>query len=329
MTIDYQEEEILHQEKWNLSGKPFIGYINPYGQLIDYTQIIGERGHDEWRNPASPIFLSFISFVVYGAKIKRYEEAEWDPKKELFHQNRYEGFEDVVKRGLEYYNDVNFHTYEEFLNRLNCQIKDTEESKRLHLKYSKSFYDINEWRQLEFDLTNFFKQCYSDRDFFKSFGRVPLVHDRITFCKKYHLKDVLSQDEAYYEYCLIQLMSYFKDIMVQYLGYDSIERSIPENDLVQINNSSEASNGYTFSPIPRTITTSCINPNERFYNWLLMDWNIQRIPKMIWNEDEKRYTEEPPLFKYYQTEKEEILGKEIASIKKEVPKQYRKEYFRK
>ncbi len=30
----------------------------------------------------------------------------------------------------------------------------------------------------------------------------------------------------------------------------------------------------------------------------------------------------------YQTEKEEILGKEIESIRREVPKQYRKEYFR-
>lgn len=60
-----------------------------------------------------------------------------------------------------------------------------------------------------------------------------------------------------------------------------------------------------------------------------MDWNIQKIPRMLWNEEEKRFVEENFSMSLYQTDKEEILGKEIESIRREVPKQYRKEYFRK
>ena len=37
---------------------------------------------------------------------------------------------------------------------------------------------------------------------------------------------------------------------------------------------------------------------------------------MYWNEQEKRFVQENPVINYYQTDKEEILGEEIASIKK-------------
>ena len=79
----------------------------------------------------------------------------------------------------------------------------------------------------------------------------------------------------------------------------------------------------------KVITISCTNLNERFYNWLLMEWSIQKIPRMYWSKIEKRFIKGNPISNYYQTEKEEILGKEIESIKREVPKQYRKDYFRK
>ena len=94
------------------------------------------------------------------------------------------------------------------------------------------------------------------------------------------------------------------------------------------NNLFYVSHGYTEAPY-KVIFTSCTNPNERFYNWLLMDWIVQRVPKMIWNEGEQRFVQESALMDYYQTEKEIILGKEIQSIRRKVPKQYREEYFRK
>lgn len=328
MTIKYQEDEILNIEKWNYN-RPFIGYLNPYGQLLNYCQLVGEYGHDNWRNPATPIFLSFISFVIKNKKIKQLEEAQWDKDRSLFLKNKYEGFDDIVKRGLSYGQDINYHSYDDFLKALNKVLQEEKKSEKIHIKYCETYWDKDPWDKLRYDLAHFFEKCYSNKDFFRSLGRIIAVENRYDICQKYNKKDSWKQHEFYYEYCLIQLMSYFKDIAVQYLGYDSIERAIAEYDLVQINNIQSASNGYTFASNPRLITTSCPNPNERFYNWLLMDWQIQRIPRMLWNEEDQRFIEENTITKYYQTEKEEILGKEIESIKKQVPKEYRKQYFRK
>ena len=59
-----------------------------------------------------------------------------------------------------------------------------------------------------------------------------------------------------------------------------------------------------------------------------MDWIIQRVPRMFWKKEEQRFVQENSLMDYYQTEKEIILEKEIHSIRRTVPKQRRKEYFR-
>lgn len=64
MTVQYYESEMdeIEQKK----GVPFVGYINPRGQLIDYSTLIGERTHYSTKNPASMMFLQFISYVMKG-----------------------------------------------------------------------------------------------------------------------------------------------------------------------------------------------------------------------------------------------------------------------
>lgn len=337
MILNYDEYEILNREKGYFNKRPFIGYISPKGDLVDFSSLIGPQGHDNWRNPITPCFISFISFVVIGEKIDNLKNSEFDIRRKLYLFNQYDGFDDIVRRGLSYYDDFNKDDYDSFLNRLKNIIRKQEESRHewaeLCSKYNFEYRsDDSYWNELEFELMHFFEKCYSKRDFFYSLGKVIKIHNDITFFNKY--KNLLGDDyhtkrEFYYNYCIVALMSYFKDIMVQYLGYDSIERAFPECDLNIINNLYDNSNGYVFSNNPRTITTSCTNPNERFYNWLLMDWSIKRIPKMLWNEVEKRYIQEDSIMNYYQTDQEMILGKEIESIKREIPKKYRKEYFRK
>ena len=98
------------------------------------------------------------------------------------------------------------------------------------------------------------------------------------------------------------MLNDLKDTLVQYLGYDSVE-----------------------SQLPKYITTSCINVNERFYNYKLMDFRIFQIPKMIYDPSDMIYKPMPVI---YQTEKEEILEKEIESIKKMVKLEDRYKYFR-
>ena len=75
MTVDYFEKSINHIEKMN--DGPFIGFISPRGHLLDYSMLRGKRGHDNWRNPATNLFLSFISFVSFGDNLY-YEKENYD-----------------------------------------------------------------------------------------------------------------------------------------------------------------------------------------------------------------------------------------------------------
>ena len=106
----------------------------------------------------------------------------------------------------------------------------------------------------------------------------------------------------YDRYFSFMILSYLKDTLVQYLGYASVE-----------------------TQTPRTITTTCINVNERFYNYKLMDFQIVQLPRMIYEPSTKTYKSMPFV---YQTEKEEILEKEINSIKKLVKREERYKYFK-
>ena len=337
MTIDYQEEEILRREDNVWRKKPFIGYISPKGDIINFSTLIGEPGHGNWRNPITPYFLKYISFLVIGENYEKYKNDKNEVFRQMYENNKYEGFDDIVRRGLNYFEFCNYDDYNSFLERLNETIKKQEKSRQDWAKLCSetSFSYRNDdscWTDLEYDLMHFFEKCYSSRDFFHSFGRVIKVHNQTTVLEKYqgHYEDTYrGKEDFYYNYCVVNLMSYFKDIMIQYLGYDSIERAWPNYDLNILNNLYRASNGYTFAPNPKTILTSCPNPNERFYNWAINDWVIKRVPRMYWNEQEKRFIQENPSMICYQTEKEEILANEIESIRRQVPKQYRKKYFRK
>lgn len=328
MTIEYLEDKILEKEKL-MNNSPLIGYINPQGEIINYSILIGEYGHDNWRNPASSILLDFISFVMKGDRVKKLYEWEWDEGKTLYYKNKYEGFDDIVKRGLEFPCEVNYTSYDEFLEVLDQAWAQEKETAKFYAEHHTLYGDRNVFEKLKYDLVVFFKKLYSNRDFFGSLGRIVYAEKSETICEIYKVKgDFVKKDEFYYNYLIVQLMSYMKDFCVQYLGYDSIERAMPEYDLNILNNIYSASNGYVFSPNPRIITTSARNVNERFYNWLLMDWEIQKIPKKVWNEDEKKFEDESHVFDYIYIDKEEILGKEIESIKRLVPKEERYKYFR-
>ena len=64
MTVEYFEPEMDEIEERNYI--PFVGYINPRGQLIDYTTLIGYQTHYSTKNPASMMFLQFVSYVIKG-----------------------------------------------------------------------------------------------------------------------------------------------------------------------------------------------------------------------------------------------------------------------
>ena len=94
-----------------------------------------------------------------------------------------------------------------------------------------------------------------------------------------------------------------KTILVEVLGYDAIER--PD----------------------KTITTSCSNPNERFYDYILMGWKIEQLPRYVWDEDSDKYVKEPPPNAAV-VYKELELGEELKNLKNSLSLEDREKFFK-
>lgn len=126
MSIVYNEEEILRKEDNINIEKPFIGYISPKGDILDFSVLIGEPGHGNWRNPATPCFLSYISFVVLGKNFDDYRNSKHDFMRKIYFDNKYDDFDDIVRRGLSKMATYNTDDYNSFLERLNSAVLDQE-----------------------------------------------------------------------------------------------------------------------------------------------------------------------------------------------------------
>ena len=174
MTIQYLEDEILQKEK-SMNGKPLIGYINANGSLLDYSMLIGPYGHENWRNPATHIFLNYISYIVRDFNIDEIKNEE------IYSYNKYEGIDDVVKRGLDYFQEINHTSYRDFL----CSLKE-----EIQNQSSISFKEKNEFDLLKYDLLKLFDKLYSNNDFFNSLGRFIYAESSTTMCDKYKRKEV-------------------------------------------------------------------------------------------------------------------------------------------
>jgi hypothetical protein len=92
------------------------------------------------------------------------------------------------------------------------------------------------------------------------------------------------------------------DFLVQLVGFDKIE-----------------------TQVRKTITTSSPDFIERFYNYLIMDWNIVKIPKYVVNHNSKKVEE---LINYELLSRNCKLEEEVELIKKYIPQNERFKYFR-
>ncbi len=91
--------------------------------------------------------------------------------------------------------------------------------------------------------------------------------------------------------------------MIQCLGYHSVER------------------------VPITIATSSFTIYETFYNYLLQDYTIFQMPKMLFDQKEKKYIQQNPN-EFFLQDSELRLKDEIEAIKKLVPLEKRTKYYR-
>ena len=328
MSVEYFEEEIKEHERSHHG--PFIGYISPEGKLINYSMLLGPKGHDNWRNPATITFLYYLSFILPGHDIEEFKNSNNEYLRKMYEAYRYHGSMDIkewVIRG--YYPEaplfMNFRnqdSYEKFVRILYNEI----DSKRKARKFS----DV--YRKLEYDLLEFFGKCYSKNDFFNSFGRIIKVpseeETRSSFEKRLRSFEDYQKDEFIRDYYTYTLMNNFKDVLTVYLGYDSIERAREMDPMELVFYDHLHSQSNMFEPLPKpSIVTSCNSPYERFFNWILMDYEIIKVPKMIWDESEGRFVQsDVPSF--HQFEREENTADEIRRIKSKVPQHERYKFFR-
>jgi len=189
---------------------------------------------------------------------------------------------DEVRNGYYNYKD----NYSKFISNLSRQIDKIDRD--------------DELKEFEYNLLIFFKRAYSNNDFFNTISRHIIVDDNNLNIKKV-------------------LLTNLKDICIQYLGYDSVERFDSLGNKIDVD--------YNHVK-PRLISSSYHNIKERYYNYLLMDWEIQQFPRYNYNEEKGIYELESSIILYDNNDLEEELTDEIKSIRKLIPLDERYKYFR-
>lgn len=275
----------------------FIGYLNPYGEDIDYSRPFGLGGHDN--NPTTDLFMRY-----FYLRETYFENAYF--KVSLDEKLKYE-----KERGIRYYEDIKL-----YMERIHDDIMCRKE-------YDMSF----KWELLDYDLLTFLLNCYSNDSFVNGFGKECTMMGREEYDEKifeyideerkrlyprkegesaqsYHYRVPPRYDfsRSYDSYERRLKLAKFKDVMVQYMGYHYVART------------------------PRTIYTSEPNIYETFYNYILNDFTIYQLPKMVYNPDEKRYIER--INEFLKPEREAILKQETESIKRMVKREDRDRYYR-
>lgn len=293
MTLQFEEEKITSKEI--ITRKPFVGYFSPSGELIE----LGDNNHKDLESSIENTFLSFITFVT---------------DEELL--NEYRGIDDALTRDYNYSYEYNTLDIDSFLSRLNNHIN--------YIKNSNNSLD----QELEYKLMQFFLKAYKNKSFFDTIGKKIVVENRDTVRNTIKSRIPNIDDNSLqflsFNHLKKELLSYFKDICVEYLGYDSIERFDINRKLIKI---PESNHNY-FLENPRIITSSYPNINERFFNYLIMNWHIRRVSRFRYNEITEKYEEEDSSSIYYQSDNEQALQEEIRSIKRMVPIKERYKYFR-
>ena len=290
MTIEFLGKQFDKYER--LKTKPYIGYFTPEGKLVDYNTFLG-GSHGQLGNIVSWTFLL------------------WIKQSNAFKSLGIQDFRINAK-----------------LNLGNGIIKNADIA---------TGNISSNLAQLQKDLIQFLKKAEANQDFIDCIkkridsSKIPTYVKRNKkipmYCGPGGAEGIYEIENVFGKYNTKELLLFLKDICVQYLGYDSIEQFMPSGEFLKIPlyYLYYPEDYYTYFDKPRVITTTSKNINERFYNYLLMEWRVQQLPKYIFNEVTQSYEINTNSF---QSEKDEIYEKEIQSIKKLVPLRERTKYFR-
>lgn len=344
MSIEFYQKQIENYENYGIlkDRHPYIGYFNPKGKLIDYNVLYSEKylcDHGSYYNPISQCFIYYLSYIIRDTDVserqKFYDEYFSKHHKKAY---KYSGIsENVVLGGIDTFSLFDGWSSSEEKDLDNVIENIENHINKIKNNKAKGVY-ISDETSFMYDLLLFFRNAYSNKLFFNAINKKIYIDKIDTIYPEYLDIRNRSENENQWKRRFIEnqyiiddvagtLMSYFKDICVQYLGYDSLERFMPNGNIVPVRqNYDDESND--FLKIPRVITTSNPNINERFFNYLLMDWRVDVLPKYRFNPNTNKY-EEDEIIQYHISSIDEEYGKEIDKIKKLVPLTERPKYFRK
>jgi len=285
MTIDFYGKEIDKYEHEH--ERAYVGYISPMGNLVDYNAKSGGK-HNTISNIVSWTFLMWI--------------------KEFIH------FEDLDLKDV-LINATFDHTTGEIKN------ASIPESNKTNLELLK----------LQRDLINFLTIMENNPDFVSKVREridVNLIPDVVKRERKVlSLKNVTSFEIArvYGLGNTRNLLALLKDICIEYLGYDSIEKISPNGEYLDFKDYSKSDIKYYLRP--RTIMTSHSDINVRFFNYLLMDYKITQVLGYKYNSSKGIFERDCELSYLMNSSKDSEYAEEIKNIKKLVPIKEREKYF--
>lgn len=143
-------------------------------------------------------------------------------------------------------------------------------------------------KQAIIDWYKFYNNCYKNEYFSNAYGRNFKILGEIDYSEN-ALR--LDHEYKYIFYLEDAMLNLIKETFIMYLGYHSIER------------------------VKKTITTSELNIYETFYNYLLNDFIIFKMPKMMYDEKEKNILDILLITIIYQA-KNKYLNKKLILLKK-------------
>ena len=314
-----------HELRYNT---PFLGYFSPNGEVYSFNDKNNIGTHYLPSHPVPQTYLKYISYVInnqfkngsYGTFLKENKPEQY---KELVEED----IDELVFRNYDSYNSGIVTPYEEFYKELLVEVDELTE------KIRSQFYTMND--KFKLDLLKFFVDAYKEGSFIKSTGRKTRIDSPVLLEKKLLEENNIDRDMNIFEINNLiekasskQMLTFFKDICVRILGYDSIEKfDVNEKELV-IPEKEEDYDKFFFST-PRVITTSHYDIFDRYYNYILMDWYIKKVPRQIYNDKTGKFEEELPFVNTYIEQKEEAVREELLCLRKAYSPKERIQFMRK
>ena len=308
------------------SGTLFLGYFSPNGILYDFNTDLGIENHYSITNPVPLTYLKYISFIISDlTKDSEYAKFLSESNPEKFKELIDESVNELVFRGYDSYYTGTVQSFDKFYTSLNDELNTCEEK----IKSGNG----SKFDRFKLDLLRFFSNAYRDGSFIKSTG-LTIRMDDLSLIKKELLEnteldgfDSNDINELIERRVSKEMLTFFKDLCIRYLGYDSIERYNKEGEKIKIPGNPALYDDHFFAS-PRVITTSHVDIYERYYNYILMDWYIQKVPKYVFNENTGLFELDNGLNPFIE-QKEEGLKEELKILKKNYAPKDRIQFIRK